>query len=179
MVNNEDKKLELRYGILKNKEKLLGTIRRLEKQEIWIQPFPSWSILCKELIEYAVCLALEDFKQNKNIARKLNVEILLRFSGVDQIRDAIRKFDINEGEEITLVILNNKENIQDVKEVFRNDSVEDIRKHSKITPILSKIKALYGFTGRYLKSVRKGRQITERESIIRAVREQIGALLIK
>lgn len=179
MVNKEEKRLELRYGILKNKEKLLRTIRRLEKQEIWIQPFPSWSILCKELIEYAVCLALEDFKQNKNIARKLNVEILLRFSGVDQIKDAIRKFDINEGEEITLVILNNREEIQDVKESFRTISMKDIRENSKVKPDLSKIKALYGFTGRYLKSISEGRQITERESVIRAIREQIGVLLIK
>lgn len=179
MVDTGTERLEVIYGMLKDKEKLLSTIRNFEKQKIWIQPFPSWSILCEELIEYAVFLALEDFKHNKNIARKVNVEILLRFAGIDQIREAIRKFDIKEGEDIALIILNSQKEIKDIKEAFSNVSMNDIRKNSKTPPNLSKIKDLYGFTERYLKSIRKGRHITEKESIIRAVREQIGTLLIE
>lgn len=169
------------YGILKRKEALLEFIRRMERREIWIQPFPCWAVLNEKLLEYATFLAKKDFEKGINKARKLNVQILLRFTGDDQIRDAIQKLEIKNDQNLILAIVSKEESLKETKERIETKSIMDIlgKEDMNTTPDLKKIKLTFGFTPRYLSAICKSRERTDKEVIERALMEQMALLNIK
>lgn len=68
-------------------------------------------ILNPEHVYFAVFYALEAFKQKANIARTLNLEILLKAAAEDQIREALSKIGLKKGRQdiVALTLAENQE----------------------------------------------------------------------
>jgi KEOPS complex subunit Cgi121 len=92
-----------------------------------------------DVVKFAVEKALKSWKEGRNVAKNLPLEILLYFSATRQIRDAV-KVGIKEGiNEVVLVLLDNCENklekysFEEVDVVrIDEDRIENIKRLYKI-----------------------------------------------
>ncbi|NIQ07912.1 MAG: hypothetical protein GWO20_20000 [Candidatus Korarchaeota archaeon] len=166
------------YGSLLDKESLLETLREMERQNIWLQPFPCWVVLDKRLLKHAAYLAILDFQKETHIAQKLNVQTLLRFAGTTQIRDAINKFDVKEGEPIVIVLLAKEGIKQKIKKrLVRNGIISSReRKQLEAKVNLRGIQVVYDLSPRYVHAIRKGRGYSKKEALVMAIMEKMALL---
>ncbi|ADB57613.1 KEOPS complex subunit Cgi121 [Archaeoglobus profundus] len=100
-----------------------------------------------DVVKFAAEKALKSWKEKRNIAKTLPLEILLYFSATRQIRDAI-KVGVKEGtNEAVVVILNNCED--KLKKYFEEKEVVKVDKAR-----IENVKRLYGITDEEIKIVR-------------------------
>ena len=88
---------------IKNFDKFLDEIKKLEEKRVYIQAIPCKYIIDLEHIEVAAQLAIKDFELGINKAKKVSTEFLLRFTGKSQIREAIEEFFQNKEENFIIV----------------------------------------------------------------------------
>lgn len=75
-----------------NPETFLESAKKLENYGVYIQAFPCKYLLDIELVEIAAKIALRDFIDGVNRAKKISTEFLLRLTGLSQIRDVFKNF---------------------------------------------------------------------------------------
>jgi len=98
-------------------KKLLDNILKMpEKEKVIIQLFDSEKIATWKHVFIAALNAIAAFKQSRNIASQLSLEILLYATGQRQIKDAINLLGVFEQTRkvVTLIIGNSKEKITTV-----------------------------------------------------------------
>lgn len=167
------------YGKVESKEDFLDFIREMEQDGIWIQPLPCWAVMDEELLEFAAFLAIKDHQKSAEIARKMNAQVLLRFAGTDQIRDAVKKFGIKDHQSVALVIVTENEmGKKKVKRELKEKSIIELKTNNQSLPHvdLNKIRSLYGLTDRYLRAIQEGRDINRNKAIRLGLMEQMGLL---
>lgn len=97
------------YRICENSHKssiadLLNSIKSYQSDNISIQIInPEW-IISREHIQVAIYHTLKAFKNGSNFAREKETELLVRLSGLNQIKNAVKSFGINEKMSLMLVV---------------------------------------------------------------------------
>ncbi len=151
------------FGKMLKPEKIPDIVSHLEKNRIWVLFLPCWSILSEKHLQYAILLALRDFKLHENRAKKINIQLLLRFFGENQISKVLKKARIEKNEPVCLIIFSEK-NV-DVKEKL--DTVVSLLKKTNLMadltdkfickPDINRIMKLYGITSDELHAVSRNK----------------------
>jgi len=134
-------------GKVKDKKKLIDSISTLEKKDIFILVIPCWSIIDYSHINHAILLALRDFKTQEIKARKISLQILLRFLGENQIAKALSKIEISDNDPICILVITTLKDMKILDHVknilLEANAVYNLTKDFICQPDLDKIKALY------------------------------------
>lgn len=91
--------------VVNDVDKAIRRILDYEGKGIWIQLIPSKLILSKRQLIFAISLAIDAWEKGFAISKKLNLEVLLRFLGKTQIRQAIGIFNKIQTTEYWVVII--------------------------------------------------------------------------
>ncbi len=98
---------------LGDKSKISEIIDGWSRRSVWIQFIPSCLVISIRSIILAVQLALRDFIRGDNIARKLNLEIGLRYLARTQVREVLEIFRSISDAYYWLVVVS-KENVETI-----------------------------------------------------------------
>ncbi|MEN2975325.1 MAG: KEOPS complex subunit Cgi121 [Candidatus Caldarchaeales archaeon] len=119
-------------------------VSELSSDQVLVNIFKANSIVSLKQIHIAAISALAAFKSKSNIARNLNIEILLRISSETQIDKALKKIGVDEetDEVGVCIIAGDKVEIDKVGRILSSRiggielSGEDLYEHERITRAL-------------------------------------------
>lgn len=127
---------------------LFEFIKKNQNDTISIQVIdPTW-IVSKEHLQAAVYHTLKAFKNERNIARGSETELLIRLSGFRQIKKAVKAFGINDLTNTLLLIAfggTYKENETILKRFFSNIDLEQIENAELPITDIQELLEYYGY----------------------------------
>ncbi len=150
---------------------IVEKIRELEREGVFIQPYPCSIVISENILDIAANLALEDFQKGYNRAKKISTEFLLRISGTSQIREAINKIFSREYSDYYMVVFAYKEvNLGAVKN-FLGDICDFDGVDCEID--LNEIKTIYDISEKEIRSVLRNGESLE-EALVKIVLEKMA-----
>jgi len=174
------------YAILTNKRKFEEIIQESEKAGIFITVIPCDLVISDLHLQYSINAAIRDFKFEQNIAKKISMQILLRFLGERQINIALKKATFEEGADICLIftaekhddISTNKiaENI--IKKAKSTGALEKISLTKRCRPDLEKIIEIYDIVSEELEAISRGDE-NQSELLEKIILERCALTLLK
>ncbi len=104
----QNDKQQFRYRIIfaiADRKKLLDAVLEFEKRGVWIQYIPCEFVVSRRVLDIATVLALRDLNRGKMVARKLNLQVALRYFGRTQVRDVIPLLETSRGSKFAIIII--------------------------------------------------------------------------
>ncbi len=143
---------------LLNKQKAEETIDILEKKNIWIAIIPCKIIINKIQVESAIQLAIRDFINEENRAKKINIQFLLRFFGEKQIVRVFEKLSKITDSSICMVAfykdLSRGDIIALLNELFiQKKIIRELTEDQICEPSLEEIKKIYNISDKEIEAI--------------------------
>ncbi|MHA1590824.1 MAG: KEOPS complex subunit Cgi121 [Candidatus Njordarchaeales archaeon] len=171
------------FCIVRKRSKMEEIINYLESRNIFLALLPCWLIIDLKIILHAVNIVLKDFKMGENRAKKPNLELLLRLAGTDQIREAIKFFEIKESEKYVIVVFASKDaswNLDDVRTYLKrfSDAIEVDKYINQCKPCIKRIIEQYRVTREEVRAIKRSYDNVN-EWIEKILLERIALALLK
>lgn len=158
-------------------------IDELEEKRIWISIIPCKIVLSRQQIESAIKLAIRDFLQNENRAKKINIQFILRFLGERQISSALEKIASLKDPNVCIVVFypktfSEKETVSILTRQLLENDTTNLTKSLRCKPDLSVIKNIYKVTKNEIRSVLRDKEDIK-EGLIKIILERIALSFLR
>jgi len=172
------------FGSIISKSLLDKVIKSLEKQGIWMALIPCKIILDTKQIDSAATLAIRDFVQNMQKARKINIQFLLRFLGERQIMEAFHKLsEINDNDYCFVVFYDptlSKNEVVKILEEYcaKQNCINNLSDNYNCRPDIDTIMRIYDINHSEIEAVSRN-NTPMREKFIKIILERIALSFLR
>ena len=157
--------------------RIIDCILKFERKGVWIQFLPCEYVVSRRVVEISVILAIRDFLRGENIAKKLNLEIALRFFARTQVSEVIEILRCTLSQNVVLVIVCKCEPREVLRELMDSRIVLEV-KEQEVEGNIDKILAIYGFDRRAVECQSRVRGLDFVETLEKFVLEKMATRFV-
>jgi len=156
-----------------DRKKFVEEMLRLEKKNIWIQYIPCAYVICRRALEIATTYAIKDYFHKKMIARKLNLQVALRYFGMTQVRDVISILEGTEDDKVAIIIISEDAD-KVVAELCKRGIIRSLVDENECRADIARIIRIFGLSEDIIRSQSEARQLNLVDILERFIIENIA-----